>query len=918
VFQDTAGNVYVTGSYNSSPVTIFNAGGASFGTLTNSGNDVFIVKYNPSGIAQWATRIAGSGVDIGYGLSVDTGGNVYITGSYASSTMTIFNQGGASFGTLTNSGSSDIFVVKYNSGGIAQWTTRIAGTTADIGYGVSVDTSGNVYITGSYALNPVTIFNQGGASFGTLANSGSEDVFLVKYDSSGIAQWATRIAGTFNDIGFSISVDGSGNVYMTGSYSSNPLAIFNVGGASFGTLTNSGADDAFLVKYNSSGIAQWATKIAGAGGDYGYGVSVDISGNVYVGGAYDSSPVTIFNAGGASFGTLANSGSGTTDAFLAKYNSSGITQWVTRIAGTTFDRLFAVSVDGSGNVYVTGFYVSSPVTIFNAGGASFASLANSGNEDTFLVKYNSSGIAQWATRMSGSGIDIGRGISAGGSGSVCVVGDYTSPNPFVIYNSNGTSFGTLSGNGSVDTAIVHYDTSGTAQWATKIAGAGGDYGYGVSVDTSGNLYVTGQYESISNPLTIFNAGGASFTTLTNSGNDDVFLVKYNSSGIAQWATRIAGAGLDSARGLSVDTSGNLYIAGTIGSGSNPLTIFNNGGASFGRLIPSGAEDAFLVKYDSNGIAQWATKIGGSAADYGFGLSVDTSGNVYVAGQYASNPLTIFNNGGASFGTLTNSGSDDLFIVKYDSSGIAQWATRIAGTVGEQLFGVSVDGSANVYVTGSYQSSPLTIFNNGGASFGTLANSGSNDIFVIKYDSSGIAQWATRIAGSGNDVGRSISVDTSGNVYVTGQYASNPVTIFNQGGASFGTLTNSGSFDGFLIKYDSSGVAQWATQIAGSGSDIGYGVSVDGSGNVYVTGQYASSPVTIFNNGGASFGTLTNSGGNDMFVIKYDSSGIARWATRMAGSGSDVGFGIAVHSDGRVFVIGQSTIGAPMTFRSVGF
>lgn len=151
---------------------------------------------------------------------------------------------------------------------------------------------------------------------------------------------------------------------------------------------------------------------------------------------------------------------------------------------------------------------------------------------------------------------------------------------------------------------------------------------------------------------------------------------------------------------------------------------------------------------------------------------------------------------------------------------------------------------------------------------TLANSGSTDIFICKYTNAGRLVWATRLSGTGNDVGNSISMDSSGNVYVTGTYDSTPITIFNSDGSTFGTLSNAVGTDAFVIKYNTNGIAQWVTRVGGTANEFGNGIFVGLSGNVYVIGSYSTNPVTIYNANGTTFGTLSNSGGPyDVFVVK---------------------------------------------------
>ena len=481
--------------------------------------------------------------------------------------------------SLAKSGSFDTYIAKYNTSGDLQWAARIGGTGDDQSYSISTDTSGNVYVTGYYASNPVTIFNANGTSFGTLASvSSSIDVFIVKYNTSGVVQWTARIADIGDDRGYGISTDGSNNVYVTGFYTSNPVTIFNANGTSFGTLANAGLTDAFIVKYNTSGVVQWTARIGGTGDDPGYAITSDTSGNVYVTGYYASNPVTIFNANGTSFGTLANAGSA--DTFIVRYNTSGVVQWTARIAGTGAETGWGITTDTSGNVYLTGQYSTNPVTIFNANGTSFGTLANAGTSDACIVKYNTSGVVQWTARITGSNSDIGFDIASDSSGNVYVAGRYLST-PITIFNANGTSFGTLANAGSVGTAdvfLVKYNTSGVVQWTARIGGTSDERPYGIGVDSSGNVYVFGNYESTT--LTIFNANGTTFGTLTTPLNRRAFTVKYNTSGTAQWAARIGNtnaggtAGSDNSQGGACDAAGNAYITGPYAS--NPLMLYSQG------------------------------------------------------------------------------------------------------------------------------------------------------------------------------------------------------------------------------------------------------------------------------------------------------------------------------------------------------
>ena len=195
-------------------------------------------------------------------------------------------------------------------------------------------------------------------------------------------------------------------------------------------------------------------------------------------------------------------------------------------------------------------------------------------------------------------------------------------------------------------------------------------------------------------------------------------------------------------------------------------------------------------------------------------------------------------------SLANVGSSDAFIVKYNSSGTPQWARRIGGTSSDRAVGIDTDSSGNIIVIGWYDSSPLTIYAaDGTTSFTTLANAGSIDTFIVKYNSSGTPQWARRIGGTSTEISYSIGVDSNGDIVVAGVYSSNPVSIYDSS-ASFTTLSNAGDSDSYIVKYNSSGTPQWARRIAGTSFEVSYSMDIDSNGDIVVAGRYTSNPLTI--------------------------------------------------------------------------
>jgi hypothetical protein len=282
---------------------------------------------------------------------------------------------------------------------------------------------------------------------------------------------------------------------------------------------------------------------------------------------------------------------------------------------------------------------------------------------------------------------------------------------------------------------------------------------------------------------------------TLHGDPDFFITKYNASGVRQWTVQDGVANsIASGRGIAVDSSGNVYVTG--------VTL-----KAIDGQTQHGTIDYFLTKYNASGSWQWTVEDGAAnGIAGGEGLALDSSGNIYITGTINRSGL----DGGSEIGI------QDFIITKYNSSGAWQWTVE-DGAAGDLAYGTAIaaDSSGNVYVTG-YTNKAI----DGQALHGT------QDFFITKYNTSGARQWTIEDgAASDTASGNSINVDSSGNVYVTG-YTNQAI----DGQALHGTQ------DFFITKYDPSGAWQWTTQ-DGAASDTasGNGITVDSSGNAYVTG-----------------------------------------------------------------------------------
>ncbi|MBE2217302.1 MAG: SBBP repeat-containing protein, partial [Ignavibacteria bacterium] len=801
---DASGNTYVTGDIVISESPYRKA--------------IATVKYDPNGTRIWVARFAPSDTCIYNVLTIaaDVSGNVYIAG---------FRYGITS-GVLSGQG----IVVKYNAAGLQEWVKYPSGLKSISN--ISIDQSGNVLVVGESSGRFVAIkYSSSGTQtwmqtynvdidrisdllidasgygyiFGDSRTNG--DFFTIKINSSGTLQWLK--AYSIGKHAGKMSLDGSGNVYVTG-YSSRD------------GLSNNVQDSITTIKYTSSGSVAWIRSVIGVdiyrGGYPDCQVKTDAAGNVYVAGLRD------------------NLSNGNVESVLLKYNSSGTLQW----SQATTEFAYSMIVDASGTIFFAGTqaivkynttgvqqwfrnYNGAPyldkvkLKLDNTGNVIVASstLSTSSGLDFTTVKYSSAGLFQWNTTYQGTGSDYdeARSMVVDNSGYTVVSGIVT---------------GISSGK---DMGVVRYTPSGVQWTRTHNGTANGDDKVNASVvDASGNIYVTG--------VAVNTTSGADYAT-----------IKYNSTGVRQWVALYNGTGngSDEARSIAVDNSGNVYVTGS-----------SRGTAGM---------DYATVKYNLNGTQQWVQRYNGplNAADDAYSLALDGSGNVYVTGSCTGNTsgldyTTVKYNSSGTFqwaaifnGTgnmsdvasaLKTDAAGNVFVtgwssrtvsdieyvtIKYNTSGVQQWTGKYNGNGGaeDMAAALALDAAGNVYVTGS------------SVGLGT-----STDYATVKYNAAGIQQWASRYNGPANsgDGARDLAIDALGNIYVTG--------------SSNGTSTSS---DFATIKYNSAGTQLWATRYDGPGTggvDGAVSVAVDAAFKVYVAGL--------------SFGSSSNT--YDFAAIKYLQTG----------------------------------------------
>ena len=480
------------------------------------------------------------------------------------------------------------------------WASFYGGNGSDGPLSIHTDNSGNVFVAGYNGSANFPVQNAGTFFQGTMA--GGSDAFILKFNNAGVRLWATYYGGSVNGTtsGYnfsyfnSITTDGSGNVFITGYTGADDFPVQNTG--TFFQGTNSGSSDAVILKFNNSGTRLWATYYGGTNGEIGLSIAVDNSGNVFVTGNSNSTDFPIQTAGTFFQGATG----GLNDIFILKFDNAGNRLWATYYGGSSHDYGKSLSIDGSNNVFVTGYTSSSSATfpVLNAG-TYFDGTA--GGTDVFILKFNNAGTRLWATRYGGSGTELGCSSAIDGSGNLFIMGVSQSTSTPVL--NAGTFFQGTSG-GAYDAFIVKFNNSGTRLWATYFGGVGTEYINSfdnMTIDNCGNVYVSFETDAGSFPHLINSCDAGYYDNTFNGGANDIVLSMFSNTGNLLWCTYVGGDGDDFREILTVDADNSLFMSGewTLVTGSATYPLTNPGGGTHYDPTSNGLDDVAMLKFCSN-------------------------------------------------------------------------------------------------------------------------------------------------------------------------------------------------------------------------------------------------------------------------------------------------------------------------------
>lgn len=503
----------------------------------NGGSAFNMAFWQKKKQSQWIKTFGGTDFDYVRHGAVDANGNVYVSGRYNNdgtntNLVTDFKNV-----TLNGGGDTNGFVAKLDKDGVQIWIKTLGGTSTDEINGLQLDSSGNIYVTGSYSnniANGYSVRDFSGANLPGVAASLSMDIFVAKLDTNGNQLWIKKMGGTSTEQYPVLTADSSGNVYVGGKFTNsaaNANSVIDFSAVPLPGVAASSSGDVFLAKLNTSGVQQWIKTMGGTSGETSSAVYVDSSGNVFIAAAYmndtSNSKSTVDFAGNTLLGIM-TSISFYSDSFIAKLNSSGVQQWIKTIGGQNTEGIYGIGDAGGGGIYLGGFYENDTANVNGVKDFSGAVLLGKtaiSNWDAFVAKLDSNGNQQWIKTMGGTSSDSVYGLVSDGSYNIYVCGGLwnTPADDNAFKDFSGT---TRLGAGNSDIHVTKLDSSGTQEWFKTMGGVNAESCFSLGF-SYGTIYMPGNFTNNSaNVNNVKDIWGNNLPGKTATTSFDIFILKF--------------------------------------------------------------------------------------------------------------------------------------------------------------------------------------------------------------------------------------------------------------------------------------------------------------------------------------------------------------------------------------------------------
>ncbi len=829
------------------------------------------VTYDSVGTAKDTTRIGGTtnSFDRPMAVKCDHFGNFYITGAASDS--------GASFNVKT---------AKVDSAGNLSWVVNF-GTVGkpDEGSDVLVDDSGYVYV--------------GGKSY----NGSNLDYLLVKYSNSGVMKWVKKFdADSADDIVTKMCFDNYGNIVMTG------------------TATR-GDKDILTIAYSRAGDYLWKIYFDGEynGDDQGTGITADANGNIFVSGESQITDST-YQKVTIKYKTdyfLVPQDTVPTPSTLLFYPNTG---QIIGTDGNTQDDLYFYTIKQFPKLYFKQDSVAFVMGKIHNDTTITDSLERitMNFQDGILSDAYTDGLHdkdQVLNYFLGHCPDGITGIE--GSEKIMYSSVYENTDVVFSNNSSGMKFQIIVNTEGDPSAIKlhftgHQQLSLVSNSDLKVQGVVGSFIYerplAYQLDRDGNRISLGwlaSYNIIDSADVEFTLGGS------YDGEKPLVLECARAVGIAAppdsglcWGTIFGGDAEEVSFGVATDNSDNQYVTGET-RGSTNFPIWNAYQSGF-----FGLEQCFLSQFDTDHKLAWSTYLGGADDQFATDVKCNSSGEVCICGFTSSVGFPSHHHT-SSYNDYAVGGVGDGFISKFSSDGQSLlWSTYFGGSGSDRAYSLDFDSNDNLYVAGYGDGSSFPLHSKGGA-YNQTASAGS-DAFLAEFDNNDSLVWCTFYCGDSLDWASSVKVDKNDNVFMQGGTRSSNLPTLFPGGSAFIDSTIGGTFDEYIVKFNSSGARQWASLIGGSAHEYigvftppnaGNRIAFDSYNNIYIVGLTASSNFPLKHSTGFNDSIFHTAEG---YIMKFNHSDYSlMWSTFVSGEGQVNLSAIAIDHDDAVYVGGST-------------
>jgi hypothetical protein len=453
-----------------------------------------------------------------------------------------------------------------------EWNTVIGSTSTEVCESTVVDAVGNIYSTGYF--EGTVDFNTG-AAVNDLTSSGVRDAYILKLNNAGEFEWVKSINSSSDVLGYTITVGGPSNdkVYIGGTFEG--MAEFNPDNPGTNLITSVGLTDGFILKLNDNGAFEWVKQFGSVGNEGIYSLKLDPSEQLYSTGAFENT--VNFDPGNSPVDLVAHIGG--TDVFVMKHDISDNLLWAKRFGGASYnDKGTSITYDSDDNIIVAGEFEGTgnfdPVANFD--------MISNGGIDVFISKLAHDGDWLWAKNIGGLSNELNPKVEAKGINDIYITGSYQGTSDF----DPSPTINNITSAGAHDIYIANFNQIGTLLEVESFGGTGEDYGRGIDLSSTNEVYITGDYESTVN----FNNAGGTYE-LTSAGQNDAFVLKLNSNLSIGWAKSIGGINQQKGKSIFVDDNNDVYVSGHI----EGVTDFNPFSGVTNIPTSNGSVDAFIMK-----------------------------------------------------------------------------------------------------------------------------------------------------------------------------------------------------------------------------------------------------------------------------------------------------------------------------------